>query len=552
MPRLSRRPLLLELDLTRPLGDAPAVDLLDRLRSRGRPRLGDVLDALHRAGDDRRVVGLVAKLGSGLSLAAAQELRAAVRAFAASGKPTVAWAETFGEQANASAAYLLATGFGEIWLQPSGELGLVGLATETTFLGGAVQRLGVEPQVGQRLEYKNAPDQLTRTAYSDAHREAQDRLVASGWEQVLDAVATGRGLSPERVQELADRAPLDCRAALDAGLVDRRGYRDEVYADLRRRVGDEASLLFVQHWAGSRPAPTRVAETVRARRAPVVGVVEVTGGIVVGRSRRSALQGPMVGSDTVGAQLRAARRDDRVRAVLLRVDSPGGSYVASDTIWREVGLTRDAGKPVVVSMGRVAGSGGYFVSCGADAIVAEPATVTGSIGVFGGKVVLSGLLERYGVSTDAVERGARSRMHSTRRRFSDDEQAALAEWLDAVYADFTGKVAAGRGLDVERVHEIARGRVWTGADALGLGLVDALGGRREALARARREAGLPADAPVRPVVVAPTLPALRPPRSSEDPRSDTAVGLGWPGNEGLAGALGLAAGDALLCPVGAL
>jgi protease-4 len=257
-----------------------------------------------------------------------------------------------------------------------------------------------------------------------------------------------------------------------------------------------------------------------------------------------------MGSDTVAAHLRAAREDDQVAAVVFRVDSPGGSYIASDTVWREVLLTREAGKPVVVSMGTMAGSGGYFVACSADVIVAQPTTLTGSIGVFGGKAVVSGLTERLGLTTDAVSRGRHSRMFSTRVGFSDDERERMAGWLDAVYDDFVGKVGKGRGMSRDAVHEIARGRVWTGADAADIGLVDVLGGLRDAARIARERAGLASDAPVRPAVHVPLLARLTPPRSSQDPRAAATTHLGgWGDLSTVAASLGLPAGGPLTMPV---
>jgi protease-4 len=242
------------------------------------------------------------------------------------------------------------------------------------------------------------------------------------------------------------------------------------------------------------------------------------------------LQSPVIGSDTICAALRAAARSDKVRAVLFRVDSPGGSAVASDSIWREVRCVRDAGKPVVVSMGAVAGSGGYYVACPADVIVATPTTLTGSIGVVGGKAVVSGLTDRVGLAYGALQRGERALMYSTHQGFSDAERERLEAWLDRIYADFTGKVADCRGMTVDAVHEVAKGRVWTGADAVGLGLIDSLGGFRDALAIARERANLPADAPLRPAVSVPPLARLRSPTSSDDPRAAASVSMwadGW-------------------------
>jgi protease-4 len=520
-----------------------ADDPLARLRSRNRPRLRSVLRALHEAGTDRRVRGLIARVGgSPLSWATMQELRAGVRAFAASGKPTVAWSDSFSEGGNATVDYVLASGFGEVWLQPSGEVALLGVASEATFVRGALDKLGIEPQLGQRYEFKNAADHILRSSFTPPHREAVDRIAESVWTWAMRAVAEARPLSTDAVFALADRAPLTAQEALDAGLVDRLGYRDQAYAELRARVGAQVELLFADRWSARRPVPTRL-----RRHRGVVALVEGHGQIVTGPSRRAGA-GRTLGSDTVSAALRWARDDDRVRAVLFRVDSPGGSAVASDAIWREVALTREAGKPVVVSMGAVAGSGGYYIACPADVIVAEPATLTGSIGVLGGKVVVSELLERIGVTTDAVTYGSRSRMFSARVGFSDEERERLDAMLDRVYDQFVAAVAEGRRMPIAAVAQVARGRVWTGADAASNGLVDVLGGFRDAARIARERAGLPDWAPVRPAVHVPVVARLRRPRSSEDPRAAFTAALDWGDLAGVAAALGLPAGGPLLMP----
>jgi protease-4 len=233
--------------------------------------------------------------------------------------------------------------------------------------------------------------------------------------------------------------------------------------------------------------------------------------------------------------------------VLFRIDSPGGSAVASDTIWREVMLTRRAGKPVIVSMASLAGSGGYYIACPADVIVALPATITGSIGVLGGKVVASGLLDKLGLSTGAVEHGAHARMFSVRRGFADSERERLAALLDRIYTDFVQKVADGRKMSYDAVHEIARGRIWSGADAAGNGLVDVLGGFRDAAAIARERGGLPDDAPVRPALHVPPLVRLKRPVSTDDPRA-AAASSAWGDLAGVAAALGLPAAGPLRMP----
>ena len=534
-----RPSLLLEVDLAEPPATPDADDPLARLRARGRHQLRPILRALHDAAADPHVVGLIAKVGGALPWATMQELRLGVRAFAASGKPTIAWAESFGEGSGDTAAYVLATGFDQIWLQPGGGLGMLGVGVEATFVRGALDHLGIEPQFEQRHEFKNAADHLIRTDFTEAHRTALDRLAESIFAEGIAAIAEGRGIDPVRVRELADTGPRTAQEARTVGLVDQLGYRDEVYAAMRLRVGSDAQLLFAERWRPQRRPHLPV------RRRGHVAIVEVRGTIVSGRSRRGPA-GRQVGSDSVGAALRAATNDELVRSVVLRVDSPGGSAVASDTIWHEVCRLRDAGKPVIVSMGATAASGGYYIACPADLILALPSTLTGSIGVFGGKLVVRELLDRLGLNTGTVSQGARSLMFSARRRFSDDERERLAATIDAIYADFVAKVAQGRGRPVAEIESIARGRVWTGSDALGIGLVDELGGLRDAIRIARSRGGLGADAPVRPAVHTSRLARLGRAKNSEDPRAGVSTAI--PDLSDLAAALGMPATAVLRMP----
>ena len=540
LARPGHRPfLLLEMDLTELPAEVDSDDPLARLRARGRPQLRSILRALHEAAADRHVVGLIAKVGGALPWATMQELRLGVRAFAASGKPTFAWAESFGEGSGDMAAYVLATGFDTIWLQPGGGLGLLGVGVETTFVRGALDRLGIEPQFEQRYEFKNAADRYMRTELTEAHRIALDRLAESVFTEAVAAIAAGRAIEAERVRELADTGPRTAPEALEAGLVDALGYRDEVYAAMRSRVGADAELLFADRWHPRRRPH------VPARRRGHVALIEVRGVIASGRTRRGPM-GRQVGSDSIGASLRAATNDEHVRAVVLHIDSPGGSAVASDTIWREVCRVREAGKPVVVSMGEAAASGGYYIACPADVIVALPSTLTGSIGVFGGKMVVRELLDRIGVTTGSVSQGARSLMFSPRRGFSDDERERFAATIDAIYVDFVAKVAQGRGRPVAEIEAVARGRVWTGSDALGIGLVDELGGLRDAIRIARLRAGLSDDAPVLRALHVGPLARLGRAKNTEDPRAVVSSML--PDLSDVAAALGMPASSALRMP----
>jgi protease-4 len=508
-------PLILELDLTDGLAEGPVTDPLSMVMARRRGRLLDVIEGLRRARHDDRVRALVAKVGGGrIGLARMQEIREAVAGFRESGKLTVAWAETFGEFTHGNLPYYMATAFDRIYLQPSGSLGLTGVAVEQLFLHDALAKAGIEFQSAKRYEYKGAVDNLTERGFTGPAREAAERLVVSVAEQLSTAIAQRRGKTVAEARALLDRGPFLAADALAEGLVDALGYRDEVYADVRKETGREAILQYVVRYQRGHMLAQR-ARRLPSSRDRFVAVIYASGPIRQGRSNRSPVGDGAMGSDTVTAALRAVTADDRARAVLLRVNSPGGSAIASDAIWREVVRTRNAGKPVVVSMGDVAASGGYYISMAADLIVAQPGTITGSIGVILGKPVFEELFGRVGITTDSVARGARATMFATTHPFSQDEWDRINTWLDFIYRDFTQKVAAGRRMPVERVHEIARGRVWTGADAAANGLVDEIGGLHTAAEIARRRAGLPADAPLRVYPRYTPLDQLRQPESSE-------------------------------------
>lgn len=486
--------LLLELDLTRGVLETPPASPVAAFRARHLPTLRELVAALRKAARDESVAGLVAHLGGArLSLSQVQDLRDALADYRTSGKPAVAWTESFGEAGGGTVPYYLATAFDEIWVQPSGELGITGVTMQAVFVRGALDKAGVIPQFGKRREYKTAADTFTEKEMTGPAREMASRLAESAYEQIVDGIAVRRRLSPERVRELVDSAPLHAQAALDAGLVDRLGYRSDVYDELEKTLGETTRLLAERY---VRRGPRTLDEVQRRLPwppKPVVAVVRVSGGITVGRNANSPLGGPGSGSDTIGAALRAVADDDKVKAVVLRVDSPGGSYVASDAIRNEVLRLRSTGKPVIASMGSVAASGGYFVAMPADVIVAQPGTITGSIGVLTGKGVVRDALARIGISQQAVSEGENARMFSAQEEFSDDQWDRLEETLDRIYLDFVAKAALDRGLPEEELEALARGRVWTGADAFDRKLVDELGGFQHALTLACDRAGLDRD-----------------------------------------------------------
>jgi len=491
---------VLELDLLAAPPETGGFDPFEMITGGGRPLvLRHAVDAIHRAADDPRVSGLIARVQiPAASPGPVQEMREAVAAFTAV-KPSLAWAETY----PGTLSYYLASAFGEVWMQPSGTVGLVGFATHAVFLRGALDKAGVEAQFVARGEYKSAANRYLQDKYTDAHREADTRLVESLHSQVWQAVAESRKLEIADVDALADRAPLLRDDALAAKLVDGIGFRDEAYTRIAELVGvdsdadpeKEPPRLFLTRYARAR-RPGVPSPKVPGRKAkPKIAVVTVEGLIVSGRGGPRALPfgSNNVGADTIAAGLREAAADHDVAAVVLRVDSRGGSVSASETIWREVARLRGDGKPVVASLGAVAASGGYYVAMGADAIVSNPGTITGSIGVVAGKLVARGLKNRLGVSSDAVRTNANADAGSIDLPFTEEQRAQVEAEADLCYDDFVKRVADGRNLPVEKVGAVARGRVWTGADAFDHGLVDELGDLRTAIRRAKILAGLDAD-----------------------------------------------------------
>jgi protease-4 len=475
------------------LEDAPDTPTA-RLMLNQKQTLRDVVDAIDRGASDDRVVGMIAKIGSApMGMAQTQEIRDAVQRFRAHNKFAVAYSETFGEFGPGNGSYYLATAFDHIYLQPSGDVGLTGIIMESPFVKGTLSKLGMTFHGDHRYEYKNALNSLTETKYTAPHKEAMTAIMNSWFNQMKDGICQARQIAPDKFQAIVDAGPYLGKEAVAAKLVDAVAYRDEVYGDVKNKAGDGAELLYLDKYLSRAGRPHDHGKTI----ALVFGV----GGVTRGLSDYDPVQGSQtMGSDTVASAIRAAADDKDVKAILFRVDSPGGSYVASDTIWREVVRARQAGKPVIVSMGNLAGSGGYFVAMAADKIVAEPGTITASIGVLGGKMLTSGLWDKVGLSWDEVHDGENATMFTGTHDYTPAEWGRFQAWLDRVYVDFTSKVADGRRLPKEKVLEIAKGRIWSGQDAKNLGLVDELGGYDTALKLAKQAAKVPEADDVRIVV----------------------------------------------------
>lgn len=481
---------VLELRLDRPLAPGPADPLSSLLGQKG-PGLIDVIAALERAGDDDRIAGVLVHLADvDYGFANVQEIRDGIARLREKGKWVVAHADSFGELGPGNQGYYLATACDEIWLQPTGGVGLTGLVSESMFVKGTLDMVGVKPQGDHRKKYKNAFNMFTERRYTPEHREAAQTLIDDMFGQMVRGIAERRGLDESKVRALVDEGPFLAARALEVGLVDGLAYRDEVVAKVKEKAGSEAKLLYVDPYLERAGRPWAEGEK-------AIALVYGIGGVSRGPSSFDPLSGESsMGSETVSAALSAAIEAEDVAAIVFRVDSPGGSAVASDAIWRETQRAKAAGKPVIVTMGNVAASGGYYVSAGATKILAQPATITGSIGVLGGKGVTRDAWNKLGITWDMVHTSKNAAFFSTLDEYDEEGWARLQEWLDAVYVDFTGKVATGRGLSAEAVEKIAQGRVWTGERAMQHGLVDEHGGLVRAIEIAKQEAGIPPEAEV--------------------------------------------------------
>jgi protease-4 len=495
---------VIEIDLDGGVVETTGSDPITRALTRGAATLRDVVDALERGADDHRVSGLVVRIGNGrLGVGHAQELRDAVHRFRRADKKTVAFAEAFGESGTATIDYYLAASFETIYLQPMGQVAVQGLVARSQFLRGVFDKLGLVPDFDHRKEYKAAKYLLTETGFTEPHREALEAVAGEHFSQIVAGISVDRGLDPVTVEALIDSAPLTAEEALAAGLVDHIGYRDQAY----RAAGERSRFVFHDRYLKKAGRPHR-----RGQR---IAVIYGTGSINRGNSHFDPLTGgSSLGADQVAQAFRDAIEDEKVKAIVFRVDSPGGSAVASEVVRHEVSRSRREGKPVVVSMGNVAGSGGYWVSVDADKIVAQPGTITGSIGVVSGKLANREAWARLGVTFDQIPFGQNSTFGVSQDVFSDSERDRHAVLLDDIYGRFVERVAAGRDLTPEQVQQIARGRIWTGSQGLANGLVDELGGLDRAIGLAKEAAGIASDDEIR-VSVLPEERAIPLPEGKE-------------------------------------
>jgi protease IV len=473
-------------------------DIVGQIVGRDDTTLRSIVESLRKARRDPRIAAVVLR-PSTLELpfwGKVQELRDAITDFRRSRKPVIAYLEYGGDR-----EYYLASAADQVYLLPSSPLDLSGIASYEVFLRGALDNIGAFPDFVQIGPYKTAANQLTQRGFTDAHREMAEWLNRDLYEQLVQGIAEGRRKSVEQVRALLDEGPFAPEAARRSGLVDDLAYLDQLddrVAVLKRTDGEDRTIDASLY---QRVTPQAVGIRPTAR----VAVLNASGIIASGKSAYDPLNGSVVGSDTMVEQIRRIRDDESIRAIVLRIDSPGGSSVASDVIWRELMITRDAkpSRPLIVSMSDLAASGGYYIAMPAHAIVAQPGTLTGSIGIFGGKVVVEGTMDKLGVGTATVKSGRNADMNSPFAPFTNEQRAKLMDYMKVFYDGFVEKVAAARHTTPGRIDAVAQGRVWTGRQARQHGLVDALGGLDMAVDLAKQRAGIPADEDVELVVYPP-------------------------------------------------
>ncbi|MFZ1946320.1 MAG: signal peptide peptidase SppA [bacterium] len=451
-------------------GDGPTYTLRE---------LAEKIDRAKRSPEIRAIV--LKCTGVSFKFAVCDELRQALADFRASGKKVVAYTETPG-----NGEYCLVTAADYVVMTPNGYLGLVGLKSEVPFLKGTMDKLGLEAKYTKAGKYKSAVETLTQDQFSEPSREAEEALLDDVYAKLVADIAEGRGMSEDQVRLAIDNGPYLPADAAEAGLVDTVAYWDEI-----------PDIVETVMRAGSRSIPyktfaQRVYDRPRWDEPPAIGIVYAVGSITGGENRQEMFLGQIMGSETTTEALKAMREDRSVKAVVLRVDSPGGQMAASDLIRREVELTKKE-KPVIVSMGGLAASGGYHISCSADKILADEATLTGSIGVFNLWVHTRGLYQKLGINKEIMTRGRHADPMPTWRDVTEEDMSLMQRMVDQFYGKFVTDVASGRGMTYEEVDSVAQGRVWSGRAALRLGLVDGIGGLRAAIALARQEAGIPAD-----------------------------------------------------------
>jgi len=450
----------------------------------------DIVQTLNAAKSDTKIKGILIRAnGFGMAPASAEEVRLAIKDFQSSGKFVVAHSQGF--EGTSFMAYHSVSAADEIWQQDTTGFAVSGIRSETPFYGGIAEKYDAKVQMEQFYEYKNAANSYKEKGFTEAHRESTTSMLTSLYNNAVSQIAVDRELGEEKVQSLFDSAPHTAENALEAGLIDKLGHYVDAQDYVKEKAGNEKTKLKTLQAYSESITDSGTAIAFIGGQGPVV-----MGGSDDGSSPFN--QSVSMGGDTVSKAFEAAAKDDKVKAIIFRVSTPGGSATASDQILNSVSRAQKAGKPVIISMGQYAASGGYYVSANADKIVAMPSTITGSIGVLGGKIALRDTYAKIGYNVEAVDVGGEYvGAYSTDEPFTQAQQAAYRSQMEDIYKDFTSKVAEGRDIPLERVLEIAKGRVWTGEQAKSRGLVDELGGLRKAIEVAKAEAEINEDKKVK-------------------------------------------------------
>ncbi len=472
-----------EIDMSGRIGEAPPGFSLFGDGPRYTTR--ELLEKIDYAAKSPEINAILILMGDiSTSAAIADEIRQALLEFRQAGKKVVVYANT-----PENREYYLATAADYIVLAPNGYLGLNGLKMDVMFAGGTLDKLGVVPNYTRVGKYKSAVEQISEGSFSEPSREALNAMLDDFYAKFVEDIAAGRGMSENEVRSAIDRGPYTPGDALDIGLVDRLAYSDEIPDIMKEVAAGPTRKLGYKKFVGREPAQPRWDEP------PVIAIVYGDGSILQGASRHDPMLGDIMGPRTLVPAFKAVRKDKSVKAVVFRVDSPGGEMSASDEIRREVELTARE-KPVIVSMSGLAGSGGYHIVCNGTRILADDATITGSIGVFNIWFGTRGLYEKLGLSREIFTRGANADAFPTWRDVTEEDLELSRYFTNEFYDKFIRDVAAGRGMAVDAVHEVAQGRVWAGRSALEIGLIDRIGGLAEAIRMAKEDAGIPADAEV--------------------------------------------------------
>jgi protease-4 len=475
---------ILELKLEGSMPESVSDDPFLKLFAGQQTSLKSTLENIQKAKVDKNIKGILLLINdAGLGQGRIQDIRDAIGDFKQSGKPVYAYMEQGGDR-----EYALAISADKIYVAPAGSLLVRGFAAHATFMRGFFDKIKVEPNFARHGKYKSAVERYTRSEMSPEDKEAINELLDDIYDDYVQNIAKARKKDAEEVKKLIDEGPYNMpKQAKEVGLIDDAIYLDEV----KERIKEDLKLTTYTAISSNKynnVTPTELKSSAGSK----IAIIYASGPIISGKSNSSPFSDETIGSDTVAAAIKSAREDSTIKAIILRVNSPGGSPLASDIIWREIILTKKAKKPIIACMSDVAASGGYYISMGADKIVAQPSTITGSIGIFGGKFNVNGLYKDYlGMNTEAITRGKNADFYSEYKNYSEEELAKLQKYMDEFYVDFTSKAAEGRNMKVEAIDNVGQGRVWSGIRGKEIGLVDELGGLQKSILIAKDLAKLP-------------------------------------------------------------